>query len=534
MISYQNQIIPLPRELPFRSNKYLATATCVAIGFVLSALLLGQSQKSPRASLLAQEQVVSTPHKLLTELQRLDKFISGEVHFHSDFTRFEEASQVWVRNVDSPFAVIEVANERDVKLAVPVLARLYRKYKIPFRIRSGGHHKAGYSTIGRGVVLSLKRLNHSEILDSGRATIGPSLTASQFLNNILAPHGFGGVIGFCNSVAEGGFALGGGWGMQSRLHGLGADNILSLRVVLANGTLITASPINHADLYWAMRGAGGGSFGVVTELEYRIHKASDTALYVGLSLRPLIMAKFLRRIGEMEGSLPGNFILDWDGTPTTEHHTVSILWSGKDDFDMEGSDAYIQDLVDSILSPDDERVEYEVKFFSWSGMASATYYSLPQVWAASCWTGFLHSENNTEMVWLDIMDIITSGVIKSSPYLLPDVELWGGAIEIVPWNETAFPYRSAIYNLGVILVIPADEPNAQQIYEEQTAIIDAWWPNVAKYLTGSYVNYPMKSLGSSDYARVYWGDNLERLVHVKKQYDPDNLFTFPLAVPVEL
>ena len=85
------------------------------------------------------------------------------------------------------------------------------------------------------------------------------------------------------------------------------------------------------------------------------------------------------------------------------------------------------------------------------------------------------------------------------------MELWGGAIKDPPPNATAFPYRSAVYNVGVFLIVGTDEPYAEEIFERESALVNTWWPAVQQYLTGSYVNYPTASLGA-DYAQAFWGD----------------------------
>lgn len=125
------------------------------------------------------------------------------------------------------------------------------------------------------------------------------------------------------------------------------------------------------------------------------------------------------------------------------------------------------------------------------------------------------------------------------PYLWPDVELWGGAIHQVPANATAFPHRAAVYNVGVLLMVPHDDPNAETVFQQEFHSVDRWWPKVAQHLTGSYINYPSVSLLENNndndyeyqYAHVYWGDNLPRLVRIKQRYDPDNIFRFPMSVP---
>ena len=232
----------------------------------------------------------------------------------NDYDAFSRASHVWSErsitdgqrydnnnnqqqqqlNQKQPWVVIEVANEYDVQLVVPVLVDLQINYQFPFRVRSGGHNKAGMSTVANGAILSLVRLNHiiihnnSSIGSSSSSSsiassdmrivqLGPAVLVQDFIRTILVKHGYGGVTGYCGTVTEGGFILGGGIGIQSRLYGLGLDNAIGMCIVLANGSVhyvssndaaTAASTTNitsslttklQEDLFWALRGAGGGS-----------------------------------------------------------------------------------------------------------------------------------------------------------------------------------------------------------------------------------------------------------------------------------
>lgn len=112
--------------------------------------------------------------------------------------------------------------------------------------------------------------------------------------------------------------------------------------------------------------------------------------------------------------------------------------------------------------------------------------------------------------------------------------LWinrGGAIHDTLPNETAFPYRSAVYNVGLLLLVPMEEPNQEETFEHESASVNRWWPEVEQYLTGSYLNYPTLSLGEG-YPKAFWGANLPRLKELKRRYDPGNVFAQPMSVPL--
>jgi FAD/FMN-containing dehydrogenase len=464
--------------------------------------------------------------------------------------------------------IIQVQNEYDVQVAVPILAHLYQTYQFPFRIRSGGHHKAGYSSLtdvrnshnGDGAVLSLSLLNHLRIVPSSlpetndRTTIqdeftsiviGPAVRVQDILQQVTYPYKYGGVIGFCSHVAEGGFVLGGGFGLQSRMYGLGLDSVISFRVVLYNGTVMTTSSTHKSDLHWALLGAGSGSYGVITEMEYQIHPVSDILHTLQIKFHDLSnLAYFLYQIGRMESTLPDNVILMYDAM-----NAVSLLWTGSDDAEVEEGNDKLLKLVESILGSSSKRNLFDTNqvTISWTDTFSTTNYSIQSsnntdyvdwgatAWAAACWTGFLFPENNTIDIWNDIVHHIDVGLLSSHPYLYPDIELWGGDISRRASNATAFPYRSAVYNVGILLIIPLNEPNGTEVFERESKKINEWWYKVDQYLTGSYVNYPSVSLldhtDPHHYARVLWGENLPRLVQIKQQFDPNHVFQFPMSVP---
>jgi FAD/FMN-containing dehydrogenase len=530
-----------------RSRWPLMTTVLSIIGLTTIFYFLGRLSNG-HSSRVADANVNVRNHQIFQALQQLQKDLDGSIYFRNDDQTFDEACHVYyasaVQDDQAPYAVIEVANEADVQKAVVVLSHLKSTYDFPFRIRSGGHNKAGYSTVANGAVLSLKRMNRLSVVfdhnnksgdDSvAMARMQPAVLVQQFLSEVLAKYGYAGVVGYCPTVAEGGFILGGGLGLQSRLYGLGLDNVLGMRIVLADGSVHYVSQENQndmdVDLYWALRGAGGGSFGIVTELEYRIHKASDRVVYASLVLEAASeMANFLYKLGQNERTIPGNLMVMHD-----QVDTVGLMWSGQNDSEIDLAANYIGGLVEDFVPPHTPH-EFHLTELLWTkAVVSKNQPWGVDVYAVRCWYGFLHPVNNTQAVWNDIMSHITRGVHNSSGLLLPDIEFWGGAIYNTPSNATAFPHRSTVFNVGVLLTVPSDTPNAAFAFETEEAKINEWWPNVARYLTGSYVNYPTTTLLQGDYAHAHWGDNLPRLVNIKRRVDPENIFEFPMSVPIEM
>jgi FAD/FMN-containing dehydrogenase len=361
----------------------------------------------------------------------------------------------------------------------------------------------------------------------------------------------------------GGFVLGGGYGYQSRMYGLGIDNVLRIKVVLTNGDVKEVE--EGDDLFWALRGAGGGNLGVVTEVEYRVYPSKDMKLAATVKLPFVQVPMFLQKLGEKEPDLAGEFIAMVHGyehspsdyttttitnTTTTMFQdkvengtaTVTLYWMGDSDPDQPIGMQYIKKNVIPLFHDDDDdnnKVDASYYYFSWSAISRQKVQTetWKTVWAAQSWNGFLFPENNTQEVWEDIRENL-SVMFRYSTFLSPKIELWGGAISNVPGNATAFPYRQAVYNVGVQLLVPNgtdDDDHAQeqhqQVFEQQSALVGAIWPSIAKYLTGVYVNYPMPSLSRTEYPNAYWGDNLDRLVDLSQQHDPFQVFHFDQSIP---
>ena len=166
-----------------------------------------------------------------------------------------------------PAAVIRVANAADVAAVI----NFARATDLPLAIRSGGHSTVGHSGTDGGLVIDLRDLNGIDIdAETGTAWCGTGMTAGE-VTDAVQMHGF--IIGFGDAatVGIGGLTLGGGIGYLVRKHGLTIDSLVAAEVVTAAGDIVIADETSHPDLFWALRG-GGGNFGVVTRLKYKLHR----------------------------------------------------------------------------------------------------------------------------------------------------------------------------------------------------------------------------------------------------------------------
>ena len=190
---------------------------------------------------------------------------------------FAAAAHVFNTRFDHvlPLTVARPVDGADVRDAV----RFTVARGVPVRARSGGHSYAGYSTLNDGIVIDLRHLNGVHFdKPSGLVTVGAGAQLIDLYAG-LAPHGVTVPGGSCPSVGIAGVALGGGFGLASRHLGLTIDSLHAATIVTADGKLQTVDQGSHPDLFWALRGGGGGNFGIVTKFVFRTHPVPARSTY---------------------------------------------------------------------------------------------------------------------------------------------------------------------------------------------------------------------------------------------------------------
>jgi len=481
--------------------------------------------------------------------------VEGDVYLPSD-GEFKQASSVWNKIGETPAAVIVVNRTEDVSLAIQWL----RSHEVPFVIKSGGHNKAGYSSIGSdGVILSLVRLNIVEMVeehdDHAIVRIGPVVHGPQIVHAFI-DKGWGGVIGACPTVAMGGFTLGGGYGWLSRKHGLASDNLVQATVVLASGDVVVTNECSHADLLWALQGAGGGNFGVVTEMVYKLHPAQATNLFGVIIMEQEDAGDFLHAISMMDQNqtlprelsmiveviapssdlasftFPTGSVLDLGMKAfATMRQPVSatVEWFDLDQAGLEHGKEYIHDVLETLVPS----ARSFVNEYNWKKSSLGDMPDVPSpLVKVESFTGFvLNSATKEELAYLS--KALSQAVSHFAPYVSADMELWGGAMAKPKPNTTGFVHREHIYNVGMLIYVEESLSDAEAIFDDLVLRVgDYWKQSLAPYLVGAYSNYQMRSLGD-EYAQQYWRSNLERLQRIKTIYDKDNLFQFPQSIPLK-
>jgi FAD/FMN-containing dehydrogenase len=426
---------------------------------------------------------------------------------------YEEARRPAIERFDDiePAAVARCRTDADVGAALAYA----RAEGLDVAPRSGGHCFAGRSST-EGVVIDVSPMS-SVSLDGEVATIG----AGARLGNVydaLARDGRTLAAGCGPEVGIAGLTLGGGLGILGRLHGLTADTLLAARVVLADGSPVEASERSEPDLFWALRGSGGGQFGVVTSLALRTLQAPAVATSIHLvwphEHAHALLAAWQEWSPDAPDAMAGSLLLT---APSDPARPLTAHVFGAMAADSEQAATLLTELVgrvgarplsnELVEAPYRETKRWLAEHGPGEEIPGGHLYCKSEFFRER-----LPSEAIERLIGLLAADRRTgeSRELDFSP--------WGGAYNRVPADATAFPHRDARFLLkpGVVLG-PGADPAPARHWLAQT------WQSVHPYGTGgAYVNFPDPEL--EDPERAYHGDNLERLQRVKEAYDPEGVF----------
>jgi FAD/FMN-containing dehydrogenase len=407
-----------------------------------------------------------------------------------------------------PHAIVQPLDERDVQAVV----RWAAKRKVRIAARSGGHSYAGYSTTS-GVIVDLVHLGRVRLAGT-RAVVGPGARLGHVVST-LAARGRAIPTGTCPSVGVGGLTLGGGYGFASRAWGLTSDKLVAARIVTADGKALAVDASHHSDLFWALRGGGGGNFGIVTQLTFRTHAAADAAWFVdsfAWADAAHVLDAFLAWAPSAPDGVGALCRLAAGGTPTVQVFGQFL-----------GSQAQLA----SLLAPLHAKVTP-----SSSSSGTSSWVDLARRWGG-CHTltldqcavphpnpfaaGSDYIGKRPSLAALGAFPTAIEARGTASGALL--VDAYGGAINRVPAKATAFVHRN---QLASVQTFAAGDGSAR-------AWVDATRKAIRPATSGfSYQNYIDPDLAAWQHA--YYGANLPRLKQVKRRYDPGNLFRFAQSI----
>ncbi|WP_263247537.1 FAD-binding oxidoreductase [Saccharopolyspora rosea] len=378
-----------------------------------------------------------------------------------------------------------------------------RSAGMPVAARSGGHSYAGYSTPQDGLVVALDGLNGVEVHSDGTASVGPGARLGD-LYAALARSGRCLPAGSCPSVGVGGLALGGGIGPLTRMYGLTCDRLVSARVVTGSGRAVTASADSEPELFWALRGGGGGNFGIVTSLRLATAPAPRLAVF-SLKFPAGTTADVF---GAWQDWLAGAPRELWTNCTISAGEPPKARVAGC----FVGSAAQLDPLLDDLerragVRPSARTVRSRdfldaMRYFAGS--------SDKQGFAASSVVLRQRAEPTT-----------VEGLVTGSAGLDVIVDGLGGAVGDIAPGDTAFPHRDA---MATAQIYASAKPGAAGSATARVRRVRDRLRDVAG--TGAYVNYIDPDQPTGD----YYGTHLSRLRSVAATYDPDRVLAFPQSV----
>jgi hypothetical protein len=336
--------------------------------------------------------------------------------------------------------------------------------------------------------------------------------------------------GSCPSVGVGGHALGGGMGLAGRRFGLTCDNVASLRIVTADGRLVTAGPNTNSDLYWACRGGGGGNFGIVTSFRLRTHAVGHASWFFirwPWASASAALAAWQAFAPETTGRLTSILSLATGGSGPT----VTALGQ------YFGSVAQLRALVRPLSRVAGAQLS----------TGSSSYFALQKRWAGCSdeSTAACHTEGTAPGGELPRARFAAKSDYVAQPLsgagrtaMLGAVEArqrqgggsgsllldsYGGAINRVAADATAFVHRNVMFGIQELAYFGSGGQNQALGWLQSTHAA------LRPYTTGAgYQNYIDPTL--SNWQSAYYGANYDRLVEVKRTYDPDGVFRFAQAI----
>jgi hypothetical protein len=461
----------------------------------------------------------------------LDRTLQGDVVVPSD-AAYTHARVLYNTRFDGvhPRAVAFCESRQDVERTV----RWARKHAVRIVPRSGGHSYGGYSTTS-GVVVDVSRLNKVSLDARKRAAVGAGTRLIDVYNKLWQSR-LTVPAGTCPTVGIAGLALGGGIGFAARKFGLTCDNLVEATIVTADGQALVCNAGDHADLYWACRGGGGGNFGIVTRLVFRTHRVGNVSTFT----MQWPWADALRVVQAWQTFAPHAP----DGLFSVLN--LNAAGGGSPQITAAGQFFGTREQLESLIRPlvnagTPTRVT----------VTSRTYMEAVRVWAGCTGTiaechlqpqGQLGRSTfkgksdyaNRPLSTRGIATLV--GQIESrarggpgSGIVLLDSS--GGAINRVGKGATAFVHRDGLFSLQYLSYWDVSAPSS--VANANLSFLRRFRGAMRPYVSGfAYQNYIDPEL--SNWRHAYYGSNFNRLVAVKRRYDPRNVFRFRQSIPTRV
>jgi hypothetical protein len=446
------------------------------------------------------------------KIKQLKDALNGSLLLPTD-EEYDVTRAIWNGMIDNkPAIIVRCKHINDIIKAV----NFGRESNMLISIKGGGHNVSGKSVCNDGLMIDLSLMKSVQVnLEDKTVDVEPGVTLGD-LDEATQPYGLSVPTGIASTTGISGLTLGGGIGYLCRTYGLTIDNLISARVVTANGDLIYASESDNSDLFWAIRG-GGGNFGIVASFTFKLYNVGPevmTAQQFYAIDDGLDVLKFYRKFtteapDEVSCYCIGLTVPPVDPFPKDHYGKSAILLAGCYSGSVEAGKEALNELINygspilSAVAPV-PFVDFQ-KNFDHLFPKGMRYY----------WKSHYFNELSD-----DTINTFFEGI---QPILGPlsavGFEPIGGAVSRVKKEETAFPQRQANYVLGIW--------TGWENPDEDDTIIN-WARNLYDKMTpyaaeGVYSNY--LSHDDDHLIKKSFGRNYERLQKIKKKYDPHNFFS---------
>jgi hypothetical protein len=463
-----------------------------------------------------------------SQIETFDVFLSGTLVRRGD-DDYDEHRAIWNGMIDKkPSLIARCADVEDVVEAV----NFAHRHDLLSAVRGGGHNVAGTALCDDGLVIDLSLMNEVVVDPEARTARAQGGVTLAELDAATQQHGLAAPMGVVSKTGIAGLTLGGGIGWLRRKYGLSSDNLISAEVVTADGRVLTASEASNADLFWGIRG-GGSNFGIVTNFEYRLHPVGPEVMFVFVLYHGSQSLKVLRAYQDYCATAPDEVssfaisgtVLPEEAFPEEIHGEPYVLLGACHAGAVEEGRRVMQPLR-----------EIDEPMVDFSG--PMPYTEVQKILDDDYPDGYHYYWKSLYLKELDdaVIEKVATWAEKR-PSMYSTVDLWhmGGAIRDFGAEDSAVGSRDAPYLLGVEAnwAPPGDDASGDDASGDDASEDDdaniAWArdciADLRPFSDGSqYLNFPGFYENRDETMRATFGDQYERLVALKNQYDPTNFF----------
>lgn len=419
---------------------------------------------------------------------------------------YDTARTIWNAMIDRrPAMIARCMTQADVAAAVGFA----REHEILVAIRGGGHNVAGNALCDDGLMIDLSLMKDVQVDATGRTVTAQAGCTLGDMDLATDQHGLAVPSGIISETGISGLTLGGGVGWLVRKYGLTCDNLISAEVVTAEGVSVIASAEQNHDLYWGLRG-GGGNFGVVTSFQYQAHEVSH--VLGGIVFHPSAAASdVLRFYRDFSRNAPEElttyaaFMTLPDGVLAV---AVIVCYCG----DPVTSEKVLKPLRD-FGSPLDDTISHIPRLDMQTMFDPAFPYGNQNYWKSSFVDELTDDAIETLIEYANRMESPESALM---------IEYYhGGPVSQVGDTETAFSHRGHQYDIGIIGQWTDPKEN-----DKHMAWVREAYAALQPYSNGRIYANMMggDQMTEIDQLRATFGVNYDRLVALKRKYDPTNSF----------